>query len=414
MKKKLYLITETFPYGSGEKPFLIPELEELVKRYDITIISHAHKAELNDDANRTNLDTAIKVVNVDIKLQWYKRIKYAGKYFCSKDGLREALLILKNKRCIWYRLYQSIGFFALGLENMRLMRKKKILTKDTDSIYYSYWYFYYTYSITHCKEMFPHMKVVTRTHGFDLYGERYNGGRQPFKEIMDENLDRVIFISAQGKRYYLSRYNKTNEKKYVVSRIGTIESDRKNGVPSTRKFRIVSCSSIIPLKRVNLIVDALNLLKEELEWVHFGGGTDYDNIIELSDRKLKPKQNITYEIRGNVPNKEVLQFYSENYVNCFISTSSTEGLPVSIQEAMSFGIPIIATDVGGVSELFDNNGILLSNNPTKEEVAEAIEKIVYLDENEYATLRNNSYRLWKRDYNSEVNRVNFCEILEKL
>lgn len=414
MKKNLYLITETFPYGVGEKPFLIPELDELAKRYDITIISHAHKAELHDDTNRTNLDDAIKVVNLDIKLQWYKRIRYAVMYFCSKDGLREVLLILNNKKSIWYRIYQSIGFYALALENMRLMKKKKILTKTVDSIYYSYWYFYYTYSITRSKELFPFMKVVTRTHGFDLYDERYNGGRQPFKEIMDEKLDKVIFISAQGKRYYLNRYNKTDDNKYVVSRIGTIESDKKNGIQSKQKFRIVSCSSIIPLKRVNLIVDALSLLKEEIEWIHFGGGTDYDNIIKLSDQKLKPKQNITYDIRGDVPNNEVLRFYSENYVNCFISTSSTEGLPVSIQEAISFGIPIIATDVGGVSELFDNNGILLSSNPMKEEVAEAIKRIIYLHEAEYSVFRKNSYRLWKLMYNAELNRSRFCDILERM
>lgn len=31
MNKQLYLVTETFPYGTGEKTFILPELDELVK-----------------------------------------------------------------------------------------------------------------------------------------------------------------------------------------------------------------------------------------------------------------------------------------------------------------------------------------------------------------------------------------------
>ena len=62
----------------------------------------------------------------------------------------------------------------------------------------------------------------------------------------------------------------------------------------------------------------------------------------------------------------------------FITTSSTEGLPVSIQEAMAAGIPIIGTNVGGIPEMIDGNGVLLSANPSNKEVAEAILRIYYM------------------------------------
>ena len=47
----------------------------------------------------------------------------------------------------------------------------------------------------------------------------------------------------------------------------------------------------------------------------------------------------------------------------FINLSDSEGIPVSIMEAMSVGIPIIARDVGGNREIVtNNNGCLLEGD----------------------------------------------------
>ena len=59
------------------------------------------------------------------------------------------------------------------------------------------------------------------------------------------------------------------------------------------------------------------------------------------------------------PKNTRIPFYSQikstlgNYlhIDLFINTSSSEGVPVSIMEALSVGIPIIATDVGGTKEI---------------------------------------------------------------
>ncbi len=55
---------------------------------------------------------------------------------------------------------------------------------------------------------------------------------------------------------------------------------------------------------------------------------------------------------------DLMLFFKENSVDLFINASITEGTPVSIMEAISCGIPIIATDVGGnpeiVSEKMEN------------------------------------------------------------
>ncbi|MCH5261440.1 MAG: glycosyltransferase [Lachnospiraceae bacterium] len=414
--KKLFLVTETFPYGTAEKTFILPELPELLKYYDVTIISHASETVVNDIENISVLPPEVKIVNLDIKMPRYRQIKYFIRFFLDRDGLKETKEILKSRKNILQRLYQSIGFYGLAMENFRLMDSMSLLVKDEEAIYYSYWYFYYTYSVTKNRKLFPNMKLITRTHGFDLYDERYTGTRQPFKRIMDKNIDRIFFISQQGKGYYLNRYNITDCEKYIVSRLGTMRTGdlSDTGRRENEKFRLVSCSSVIPLKRVDLIAQALYELTDEIEWIHFGSGSEFNRLVEQADELLKSRCNISYQFKGFVSNRQILEYYSTNYVDCFISTSSSEGIPISIQEAMSFGIPIIATAVGGVPELIENNGILMNANPSREEVSNAISRMLHLNRHEYEFLREQSFRIWQERYNAEVNRVKFVCAINKL
>ena len=49
-----------------------------------------------------------------------------------------------------------------------------------------------------------------------------------------------------------------------------------------------------------------------------------------------------------------------NDFDLFVNMSLSEGIPVSIMEAISFGIPIIATNVGGNAEIVnDETGVLI-------------------------------------------------------
>ena len=58
-----------------------------------------------------------------------------------------------------------------------------------------------------------------------------------------------------------------------------------------------------------------------------------------------------------------------------VNVSTSEGVPASIQECFSYGIPAIATDVGGNSEIVDSTcGYLLSPNPSPEEIASILQE----------------------------------------
>jgi len=83
---------------------------------------------------------------------------------------------------------------------------------------------------------------------------------------------------------------------------------------------------------------------------------------------------------------------------------------VSIMEAQSCGIPVIATAVGGTPEIVsDRCGVLLSPNPTPDNVASAIERIA--ESPAVAVMRADSRNVWRRRYDADVNYREFAAML---
>jgi len=231
----------------------------------------------------------------------------------------------------------------------------------------------------------------------------------PLRNFVFNNIDSVFCISDFGIKYLRKElhFDKSN---IQLSRLGVLKNII-NPISSNNKI-VVSCSNIIKLKRVELIAEALAQLNiSELKWVHFGDkfGDDhpFEKIKEYCQKFLKGK--VDYRFMGNVPNKSILDFYKFNSPSLFINVSSTEGVPVSIMEAMSFGIPVIASDVGGVSEIVNNkNGFLLSKNPSPNEISSKIKLYFELSEKEKLIKSNEAYHTWNTEFNADENYTNFC------
>lgn len=413
--RKLYLATGAFPYGKREKSFIEPELPYLLQHYDVTIISHAYPEELADEQNISPLDDRIKVYHIDCKVTWIYKIIYALKYFCDRDGWREIADILRSGENILSRLYQSIGFYALAMIDYKEMRRNKII-EQSDAVYYSYWYFYYCFSGILYRRKHPGLKLISRTHGFELYNDRYIGGRQPFKKIMDPELDKLVFASDFAKKYYVDCYGIADTcHKYPVCKLGVEKRFNQAKAERPRQdFWLVSCSNVIDIKRIELIIAGLSLIKDDrIHWTHIGEGDKSEELKQLAQKALSP--NITWEFMGYMTNEEIHKFYSENHVACFITASRTEGgCPVSIQEAMAYGIPVIGTSVGGITEMVKGNGILLSDDPDAEEIKDAIMQMLRSSDEEMSKMRESSENIWRTEYHVKENVPKFMEVLNQL
>lgn len=175
-------------------------------------------------------------------------------------------------------------------------------------------------------------------------------------------------------------------------------------------FTIVSCSSMIPLKRVGLIARGIASSGiENYRWVHFGDGPVMDDV-----RALTQELGVRCEFMGHCANERVLEWLSYGKADAFVTTSSSEGLPVSVQEAMYFGLPVVATNVGGTAELLNGNGILLPADPVAAQVGEALSCINKArSEGGWLDMAQRSRGLWARYFDSDINGDRFSRELER-
>ena len=412
-RAKLYIGTMFFPYGKGEKNVIIQELQHLTRKFQVVLVSSATDEIVNDKENETVLED-ISIIRIDytkIKHKCLKSILLLG----NSTFQHEVKEIFSGKKNVVERIYQSTMFF-LYAQNF-CTQFEQILNKNEKAIFYSFWNNVQTMGIVLLKQRCSSIKLVSRIHGFDLYNERYPGGRQPYKKWMDGFVDKLFFICETGGQYYVKNFvNRYDKNRYCVIPLGTNDDGALGPNNCTETFEIVSCSSVISLKRVDLIIKAIADLPERynIKWIHFGDGVEKNRVEQLAREIFDKKKNVQYKFMGYVNNTEIVQYYKENSVDLFISTSQTEGLPISMQEAMAHGIPIVSTDVGGVHELINQNGFLISANPMVKEITCVIEKIIEMNYDERLQLRNRSLEIWKEKYNANVNGEKLACELEKM
>lgn len=413
---RLILATENFPYGKGEKSFILPELMRLRSRYDITVVSHADEKQIRGGLCAEMPEDVELVCVGRPKLSAVDKLKVLVLFVLDGNGRQEIREIWKEGKNRRERLYQSLSFFAQALADQKKLRRCGLFSKQEPMIYYSFWYTYFCYSaVRECRKSgCSNVRLVTRTHGVDLYHERVPGNRQPFKHQMESGLEAILFACSYGRKYYRERIRQCiDENRLYVCRLGTEAVHVRTGHERHGTWHIVSCSNVIPLKRVSLIIDGLALVEGQVHWTHIGDGPDFQRITEYARKKLGAKNNVEYTFLGYMENDSILQYYIDHPADCFITTSATEGgCPVSVQEAMKFGTPVIGTDVGGITEMIQGNGIVLPADPDGETVAAAVCQMMSADQEEINAMRAASLALWERDFNIDVNVEKVYEILD--
>jgi glycosyltransferase involved in cell wall biosynthesis len=117
---------------------------------------------------------------------------------------------------------------------------------------------------------------------------------------------------------------------------------------------------------------------------------------------------------GYTGRETLMSFYRDCPLDVFINASETEGTPVAVMEAVSCGIPVIATSVGGNREIVgERNGILLDENPSPQEIADSI--INLLDDPKTAhAMREGSRKVWMERYNADANYEAFAGRLSSI
>lgn len=408
--KKLIFVTSKFPFGNGET-FIENEIKYLSNSFDKVYI---YATEANSlDKYRTVPE------NVSIYASNPKIVTKANYFACLAKSLVIAEIF---KNCLRGNIPAKISaacyFYASFLnetKNLNNFLNTCDFKPDDEITIYSYWLSTIGMSALKIKQKlekrFNISKTVSRCHGFDVYADRTHINYLPFQKYLIKNFDKIYPCSKSGEEYLKNCYPSQKDK--IIAKYLGVEDNFNFVFPKREEiFNIVSCSNIIPVKRVHLIAEALSKITDKkILWTHFGDGEEFENLKQLS-AKILPK-NIKTEFKGRIPNSQIYDYYNNNNVNLFINVSSSEGLPVSIMEATSFGIPVIATDVGGTSEIvFDgNNGFLLKSNFKPQELTDLIYKFCDMDEKEYNVFCKESRDFFVNNFEAKNNYSEFCNQL---
>lgn len=408
------MITDVYPYGNGEKTFIKPEIEILARSFDITLIS-CGKGSINADESFL-LKNRVKVIKYEMRNS-YCNPKYAFRTIMSEPFIKELVVIIRERKKIFTRLKTSFWFVKEAIEFAEWLKQHQLI--GGCKVFYTYWYYAHTLSLIMLKRQDEALKVLTRAHGYDIHDIEIKGGRECCKKYMDKSLNAIVFISDEGRDYYLTYNNIEKSKRHVIFRLGAPETllDQNEIEVDNRQentLNIISCSHLNSWKRVNLIIDACSRVMDySINWSHYGEGSMGDSLSDYAFFKLGNKKNINYTFKGYVERENIYSDYADNHYNAYVLLSEMEGLPVSNMEAIANGMPIIITDVGGSAETFDNNGVLLSKNPSINEIKNAFDCIFYSSKERYIDMRRNSYRLWKEKFNVDNNMKSFVEFLNQ-
>ena len=405
--KKLLILTVEWPYGKGETFFGNESVfaHGFDKVYCMPLFCNNNKKEIPHNICLINSNTS-RVEN-----------KYYYKSFTQKVFWEEVKGIIKQKKKIIIRLKCLIRHTGISLKRVDLLTKwiEGNISEEDEITIYTYWMASDATAASMLKKRgVPISKIVTRCHGFDLYEEINEEGYLPYRKFIFENVDIVSSISENGYRYLKEKYDYLSTDKITISKLGTLNwgknpEDSKCG---EKCLSIVSCSSLIEIKRVDLMLEALQHVTVPVEWRHFGDGK-LRNHLETMKENLP--DYIHFNFMGSVPNNQLMEWYQNNHVDFFVNTSRSEGLPVSIMEAMSFGIPVIATNVGGTSEIVHDgyNGYLLNRDFLPSELAQIINSVSTLRPERILSLRMNARNSWENDYRAEINYKNFYDNILK-
>jgi glycosyltransferase involved in cell wall biosynthesis len=84
-------------------------------------------------------------------------------------------------------------------------------------------------------------------------------------------------------------------------------------------------------------------------------------------------------------------------------------------EALSFSVPVVAADSGGIRELVGGRkgcGQLLPHDPSPREIASAIDHFMTMDKGRLSLERKKAYETWERNVNADRNFFDFTEELK--
>ncbi|MEC5147433.1 glycosyltransferase [Chitinophaga sp. 212800010-3] len=236
------------------------------------------------------------------------------------------------------------------------------------------------------------------------WGSVYNGGKLAFllnkiEHVLGKVGNKVICVSSGDyqtaiEKIGLGEHNLVLLKNCIYPFRESTAIDQGTG----RKLKILSVARFSHPKRMDLLVAAMKGIDFADLYV-VGGGNEEGQVkayVEANDLK-----NVF--LLGEIKSFDNFADY-----DAFILISESEGLPMSGLEAMSAGIPLILSNVGGCREIVVNNELLVENS------VEDIQRAIYALKNNYRNYKAPIRPFFDANFNLSVNKDKYLSLYRSL
>ncbi|MEA2089047.1 MAG: glycosyltransferase family 4 protein [Patescibacteria group bacterium] len=258
----------------------------------------------------------------------------------------------------------------------------------------------------------PRIKVIYTAHGF-VFNESLNFFKKIFYKFVEKFFaiykNKIITVSEFDKQSGIKNKIAPAEKFITINNgidihnlkfLSKEEARQKLNLPQTN-IVIGTIANYYPVKALHRIIEVAKIITKkfnETKFILIGDGLEKEKL-----QKQIRKENLTNNfLLGPIENASCCL----KAFDIFILPSKKEGFPYVILEAMLAEIPIVATNVGGISEMIDDNknGFLVQSNTDKKLEQETIEQlarkiIYYLKNREIAKIfANEAYKKANKNF----------------
>lgn len=367
IRRRIVLLTAKYPWGPGEE-FITPELPHWVRDdVDLTIMPWE-----STDWQREVPDG----IRVDGRLDRLRRTQW-----------RNALTVQAFRGGTWRELLTTVGTGhlhpkawwrtlvpAAAAELTRAALESLARDHGTIDVAYSYWFDHQTLGALQARATGNVRAVVSRAHRYDIQEPISPDGRLPFRRWMAPRIDLLAPISDGGLTLTRDLFGALPGNSRTF-RLGVPIGEHTAPTPEDPNvIHLLSVSTFTPVKRVPQLVHTVKELAarcpgSRIVWCHAGSGP-----LEAETHRLALDLGVEVEWLGQLDREALAEVYRSRPWNFIVNVSSSEGVPVSLMEAMERAIPVAATAVGSTDELVaPPGGILLEPDGTPSQWAEAIQ-----------------------------------------
>ena len=328
-----------FPPDIGGPATFVPKIakyfqDELNYEIEILTLSDNKNSNINDDFSVKRIDR-----NLPIIYRWLKTIFTIYKLGKNKD------LIFVN---------------GLGTETTiaNIFLKKKIIRKIVGDPVWER-----AYSKAKISESFDEFQV--KNYGFSISLQK------KVRSFSIKKSDIVVTPSKHLKNFIL---NLGFKNKIEIINNGVFIPEENTNIFTNDQINITIVSRLVSHKNIKKIIRAISDLNDPLIYLNIIGDGPELNQLQKISLESNNKDNIIFH--GKLNRDDINHIFLKSDI--YIQASNYEGLPHSLLEAMSYGIPVLCTPVGECKEILGNEdrGYILDLPVSKNNIKSKISQII--------------------------------------